>query len=190
MTELIEDDLLPDVLRLKWTSFLFAGVILVIAGLFATLSPLTSGLTLTTLIGASLCVSGLFQSIHAFAIKSWGWFIASFSMGVILFAAGIFLLFSPLTGVVILTLGLGLAIGASGFAEMAGALWLRPLAGWKWSVGSGVVSVICGIFIWTKYATAAAWLVGLAAGLGLFTTGVTLILLGLAGRRAARQHIA
>ena len=190
MTELIEDDLLPDVLRLKWTSFLFAGVILVIAGLFAILSPLASSLTLTTLIGASLCVSGIFQAIHAFAIKSWGWFIASFGMGAILFASGLYLLFSPLTGVVILTLSLGLAIGAGGFVELAGAFWLRPLAGWKWSATSGLISVLCGIFIWTKSATAAAWLVGLAAGLGLLTTGITLILLGLAGRRAARQHIA
>ena len=190
MTELIEDDLLPDILRLKWTSFLFAGVILVIAGLFAILSPLASGLTLTTLIGASLCVSGLFQTIHAFAIKHWGWFIASCGMGAILVVSGLYLLFAPLTGAVILTLSFSLALGASGLAEMALALWLRPLTGWKWSAASGLLSVLCGIFIWTKSATAAAWLVGLAAGLGLLTTGITLIWLGLAGRRASRQHIA
>jgi uncharacterized membrane protein HdeD (DUF308 family) len=108
---------------------------------------------------------------------------------VALLLSGLYLLFSPLTGVAILTLGLGLALGASGLAEMAGALWLRPLPSWKWSFGSGLASVLCGIFIWTKSATAAAWIVGLAAGLGLLTTGITLILLGLAGRRAARQHI-
>ncbi len=190
MTQLIEDDLLPDVLRLKWTSFLFAGVILVLAGIFSIVTPLASGLALTTLIGASLCVSGLFQAIHAFAIKSWSWFFASFAMGVVLMLSGLYLLFSPLTGIVILTLSLGLAIGASGFAEMAGAFWLRPLPGWKWSFVSGLISVICGIFIWTKSATVAAWLIGFAAGFGLLTTGVTLILLGIAGRRAARQHIA
>lgn len=189
MTDLIEDDLLPDTLRLKWTSFLFAGVILIFAGIFAMVTPLASGLALTTLIGASLCVTGLFQAIHAFGIKSWSWFIASLSMGVVLFAAGLFLLISPETGIVILTLSLGLAIGASGIAEMVGALWLRPLRGWKWSAASGLISLICGIFIWTKSPTAAAWVVGFAAGTGLLTTGITLILLGLAGRRAARQHI-
>lgn len=190
MSRLIEDDLLPDTLRLKWTSFLFTGVILVFAGIFSMVTPLASGLALTTLVGASLCVSGLFQSIHAFAIKNWGWFFASFIMGAILFLAGLYLLLSPLTGIVILTLSLGLAIGASGFAEMAVAFWLRPLPGWKWSAASGLLSVICGIFIWTKSASVAAWLIGLAAGIGLLTTGVTLVLLGIAGRRAARQHIA
>ena len=187
---LIEDDIVPDVLRERWASFLFAGVVLICIGVFAAAAPLTSGLTLTTLIGTALAVAGLFQGIHAFAIRNWGWFAASLASGILLFASGLFLLLAPLSGVAVLTFALALVLGASGLVEMGSSLFLRPLPQWKWQVASGFASFLCGVYIWTRAATAPAGLLGLAAGIGLFTTGITLIRLGLAGRRAARQHIA
>lgn len=187
---LIEDDVLPDILRERWPSFLFAGVIFISTGVFAAAAPLTSGITLTTLIGTALAIAGLFQGIHAFAIRHWGWFAASLASGILLFAAGLFLLLAPLSGVAVLTLALALVLGASGLAEMASSLFLRPLPQWKWQAASGLASFLSGVYIWTRAATAPAGIVGLAAGVGLFTTGITLIRLGLAGRRAARQHIA
>ena len=187
---LIEDDILPDFLRHRWTSFLFTGVVLILAGLFCMGSPLTSGLALTVLIGISLFVSGLFIAIQGLGSRSWLWFLSSVSFGLLLMLAGSFLLVDPLRGVDLLTLILGASLVVSGIMEAGTSLLIRPLPMWRWQLLSGLLSIVCGVFVYTRTGVSATILIGFAAGIGILTTGITFLRLGLAGRRAARQHIA
>lgn len=187
---LIEDDILPDFLRLRWTSFLFTGVVLILAGLFCMGSPLTSGLALTVLIGISLLISGLFVAIQGLGSRSWSWFLCSVGLGVLLMLSGAFLLVDPLRGVEFLTVILGVSLVVSGVMEALASFWVRPLPMWRWQLLSGLLSIACGVFVYTRTGVSATILIGFAAGIGILTTGITFLRLGLAGRRAARQHIA
>ena len=180
-------DLVPDFIQKRWATFLFAGLLLVLGSLYAGVAPLAAGVAVTTLTGAALGVAGLFQAIHAFTIKRWVPFGLSFAFGLLVLAAGLALLYNPVAAVTLLTVTLAGGFVLAGLCELALALWLRPLPVWRWEALSALVSLLAGGLIFVQYKTAAAGLIGFYTGAGLLTSGISLISLALAGRRAARQ---
>jgi len=61
---------------------------------------------------------------------------------------------------------------------------VRPHEGWGWLLLSGLVAMAVGALIAAELPSSATWAIGLLAGVNLLSTGVSFIVLALAGRRA------
>ena len=124
--------------------------------------------------------------IHAFSIKEWRGFLMELLIGVLYVVAGGWLAFFPFTGIVTLTILLAALFLAEGVLEAIMAVRVRPHEGWIWLLLSGLVAIAVGVLIAYELPSSATWAIGLLAGVNLLSTGISFIVLALAGRRIGR----
>jgi uncharacterized membrane protein HdeD (DUF308 family) len=167
----------------NWGWFLALGILLVVAGIAAIAFPLLSTIAAKIALGWIFLASGLVLIVHAFSIKRWGGFLMSLLLGVLYLVAGGWLAFFPLTGIITLTILLAALFLAEGVLEVITAFRVRPHEGWAWLLFSGLVAVAVGVMIAYELPSSAAWAIGLLVGVNLLSTGVSFIVLALAGRR-------
>ncbi len=67
------------------------------------------------------------------------------------------------------------------------AFRVRPHEGWGWLLLSGLVAVAVGLLIAAELPSSAVWAIGLLTGINLLSSGVSFIVLALAGRRAGQS---
>jgi uncharacterized membrane protein HdeD (DUF308 family) len=97
---------------------------------------------------------------------------------------GGWLAFFPFTGIITLTILLAALFLAEGVLEVIMAMRVRPHEGWGWLLISGLIAIVVGVMIAAELPGSAAWAIGLLAGINLLSTGVSFVVLALAGRRA------
>ncbi|HZT48803.1 MAG TPA: HdeD family acid-resistance protein [Hyphomicrobiaceae bacterium] len=167
----------------NWGWFLALGIVLVIAGAVAILFPLLSTIATKIMLGWIFLVSGVLIVIHAFSIKQWRGFLWGLLVGALYIVAGAWLAFLPFTGIITLTILLAALFLAEGVLEVVMATRVRPHEGWVWLLLSGLVAIAVGVLIAYELPSSAAWAIGLLAGINLLSTGMSFIVLALAGRR-------
>jgi uncharacterized membrane protein HdeD (DUF308 family) len=169
-----------------WGWFLALGIFLVLAGAAAILFPLLSTIATKIMLGWIFLISGILMLIHAFSIKQWGGFLMGLLLGVLYVVAGGWLAFFPFTGIITLTLLLAAMFLVEGVLEAVMAFRVKPHEGWGWMLSSGIVAIAVGLMIAYQLPSSAAWAIGLLAGINLLSTGISFIVLALAGRRGAQ----
>jgi uncharacterized membrane protein HdeD (DUF308 family) len=169
----------------NWGWFLTLGILLLVAGAAAIAFPLLSTIATKIVLGWIFLMSGLLLVIHAFSIQQWRGFLLGLLLGALYLVAGGWLAFFPFTGIITLTIVLAALFVAEGVVEVAMAVRVRPHEGWAWLLLSGLVAVAVGVMIAAELPSSAAWAIGLLAGINLLSTGVSFLVLALAGRRAA-----
>ena len=169
-----------------WGWFLALGIFLVLAGAAAILFPLLSTIATKIMLGWIFLISGILLLIHAFSIKQWGGFLMGLLLGVLYVVAGGWLAFFPFTGIITLTLLLAAMFLVEGVLEAVMAFRVKPHEGWGWMLFSGIVAIAVGLMIAYQLPSSAAWAIGLLAGINLLSTGISFIVLALAGRRGAQ----
>jgi uncharacterized membrane protein HdeD (DUF308 family) len=170
----------------NWGWFLALGIFLVIAGAVAILFPLLSTIAAKIMLGWIFLVSGGLLVVHAFSIKQWRGFLLGLLVGALYLVAGGWLAFFPFTGIITLTILLAALFLAEGVLEVVMAVRVRPHEGWIWLLLSGLVAIAVGVLIAYELPSSATWAIGLLAGVNLLSTGVSFIVLALAGRRLGR----
>ncbi len=161
------------------------GIVLVIAGFLALLSPLAAGLSITLVIGVLLLFGGASQLLLVFRAGSFGEGLMMALLGVLWIVAGGYTLSQPVTALAALTLFLAAYFLASGIVEIIGAFRARPDEGWGWILFSGIISALLGLMIWRQFPLSGVWAVGILIGIRIFMTGSALIAVGSAAKRAA-----
>ncbi|MFC7079318.1 HdeD family acid-resistance protein [Halorussus caseinilyticus] len=73
-----------------------------------------------------------------------------------------------------------------GVVEIVWAIAGRDNDGWVWLLASGVLSLAVAVLLFAGFPSTAAWAVGLLFGVNLLVTGITLVMVGMKSRRAAR----
>lgn len=106
-------------------------------------------------------------------------------VGVFLLLLGIFLLNNPLKGIVSLTYLAGVMLFFTGAARVLMAFKIQGGARWALII-SGVLSWILGTMIFGNFAGAAVSLLGIILGVKLISNGISLIMVSLAGKPAAK----
>ena len=149
----------------------------------AILFPLLSTIATKIVLGWIFLAGGALLVIHAFSIKEWSGFLWGLLVGVLYLVAGGWLAFFPFTGIITLTLLLAALFLAEGVMEVIMAFRVRPHEGWVWLLLSGIVAVAVGVLIAAELPSSATWAIGLLAGINLLSSGVSFIVLALAGRR-------
>lgn len=174
-------------LHAHWKLYLFEGIILIILGAAAILIPQLATLTVELFIGWLLLFSGIAGLFTTFSVRpmpGFGWSLISALIGI---AAGLALLFWPISGAVSLTLILIAFFIIEGIASIMFALEHRnELPGsWLAMLFSGIVDLVLAGLIFFGLPSSAAWAIGLLVGINLIFGGFALTAMALQARKIA-----
>ena len=173
----------------NWGWFLALGLLLIVAGVAAIAFPLLSTIATKIALGWIFLVAGVVLVVHAFSIKGWRGFILGLLVGALYVVAGGWLAFFPFTGIITLTLLLAALFLAEGVLEVMMAMRVRPHQGWGWLLLSGLVAIAVGVMIAAGLPSSAVWAIGLLTGINLLSSGVSFVVLALAGRRTGQGGV-
>ena len=176
-------------LRKHSTWFTIYGVLLVLAGAAAIILPSLATLAATIMIGWLLLAAGVIAIVAVFSAgKSAPGFWWNLLTGILYLLAGAALLWSPIAGIVTLTLFLAAYLLATGLTKLVIAFGYRRAIpdAWGWVLLSAIVDIVLGLLIFTGLPGTAIWVLGLMIGINLLMTGVSLIVAASCTRRALK----
>jgi uncharacterized membrane protein HdeD (DUF308 family) len=163
------------------------GIILIVAGFLAIVSPLVAGLSITVMVGAMLVVSGIGQSFLAFKAGAFGKGLMVFVVGVLMAIAGFYMMSQPVAGLASLTLILMAYLLATGLLEIVVAFQLKPAAGWGMELFNGIVTLLLGIMLWRQFPLSGVWAVGILFGIKMIFSGWAFVFIGRAVKQVAKN---
>jgi len=172
-------------IRRHWGVFLCEGILLLILGTLAVLTPAIASVAATVFFGWILLVSGvagLIATLRARRAPGFAWSLLSAIVGIV---AGALLLGWPLQGTLSLTAVLIAFLLVEGAVTIMYALeHRRALSGrWSWMLASGILDVALGGLLFAGLPGTAFWALGLLVGLNLLFGGWALTLMALHARR-------
>lgn len=151
------------------------GIIMVVLGIVAIARPLYATLASTLVFGWLFIVAGIAQLLYAMRSPGIKGFIWKMLLAILYLGAGLYTINNPLLSAQALTLVLGITIFAQGAIEVILAFMIRPASRWSLLLAFGIVGIILGIFIWSRFPYSADWLIGLFVGLHLLFTGIWIL---------------
>lgn len=167
------------------TMLMILGILTVLFGFFAMMTPLMTGVAIAMMIGFLLIFAGVARTVFAFKAKSWGTGILVFLLGLLTLVAGFYMVTRPGVALTALTLFLAAYFVVDGIFEIIEAFDFKPIDGWGWMLFSGIVSIILGIMIWRRWPASSAVVIGILIGIKLIFAGTAMAAMGWAGRRVS-----
>jgi len=164
---------------------IWLGILLIVLGVLAVLSPAVAGGAVVSVVGVILIIAGLVQIARAL-YASGSEKVLTLILGAIAVLAGIAVVLHPLLGLAFLTLLLAVYFAAEGVWKLVAAFRYRPPAGWL--MASGLLSLVLAWLIWSQWPLSGLWAVGVLVGLNLVATGAAVVTLaGLSARAPAAR---
>jgi uncharacterized membrane protein HdeD (DUF308 family) len=163
------------------------GILVVVAGILALLSPLVAGLAIAIAVGVLLIASGVSRLFLAFRMGSFGHGLMVFLLGALAIVIGGYMISRPGMALGTLTLVLAVYFAVDGVFQVLWAFRLRPIKGWGWALFSGIVSLALGVMIWRQFPVSGVWAVGTLAGIQMVFGGSSVASLCAAARGAAKD---
>ena len=174
--------MMEDVLK-HWRGWLFIGILSILTGIAAIIVPQITALAVEMLLGWLFIFVSFLQGIHAYHMYRHRGFGLSILSTLLFLIVGVLLLVFPMSGVMTLTLVIGLFFFLGGFFKSMLAFQLRPLQGWGWMLFSGIISLGLGILIFSMLTKVASWVIGILIGVDLICGGWCLIVMALAAMK-------
>jgi len=159
------------------------GILLLLGGIAALANPFAASLAVTSLVGIILIISGAVQLWLAFAHVADPHRLWTGIVAVVALIAGTSLIANPLSGVISLTILVGVLFLIMGVSRLAVAFRMRETPFFWMLLLSGAASVIIGIMVFSNIMAAATTLLGVLLGIQLLADGIALIALGLFARK-------
>jgi len=171
-------------LHAHWVIFLIEGIVLILLGLIAVALPMLATLAVAILIGWLLLVSGVMGLATSIWMRRATGFVWSLLSAILGIAAGVVLLWWPVSGALSLTVILTAFLTVEGILSIMYALeHKRDLSGrWAMMLLSGVVDLILAAMIFLGLPATAAWAIGLLVGINLIFGGSALAAMALHAR--------
>jgi len=160
------------------------GILVVVAGILALLSPLVAGLSIAIAVGVLIVASGVSRLFLAFKMGSFGHGLLVFLLGLLSIVIGGYMVSRPGMALATLTLVMAIYFAVDGIFQTIWAFRLRPIKGWGWALFSGIVSLALGIMIWRQFPVSGMWAVGTLAGIHMVFGGSSVASLCNSARRA------
>ena len=170
---------LADGIRRNAKQAVWCGVLLLIAGFLAVMSPFVAGVSITIVVGALLAISGIGECFLAFKAGAFGKGLLIFVVGLLMAIAGIYMMSQPVAGLAALTIILMWYFIVSGAIEIFMGLQLRPEDGWGLLLFNGIVTFVLGILLWRQFPLSGGWAIGVLFGIKMIFTGWAFIFIGL-----------
>jgi uncharacterized membrane protein HdeD (DUF308 family) len=180
---LVANESIAPVVRIKWISFFVLGLMLALCGIWAIVLPRISTIATGLIVGAAFGFGGLFQIAQTFQIKTRMEFVWIFLIGAIELVGGVLIYFNPFAGTVAVTVLIALVLFVQGLVQIAFAVRARPYAGWRWMLSSGLVALLASAAIVLHFPFSDRAAPGLAAGVSLLFAGCCYIAIALSARQ-------
>jgi len=159
-------------------------ILLTLAGLFAIIIPIVSGIAITLLVGWFFIMGGILHFLFAWKTHSTGGVLWEILLGILYIFSGVYLLIHPLAGLATLTLLVAAYFLVKGILQIIHYFQLQPRHGSFWLLFDGIVSLILAIIIWRSWPFSSVWVIGTLVGISLLFTGFSRLMLTLTARRA------
>jgi uncharacterized membrane protein HdeD (DUF308 family) len=154
----------------RWACVLL-GIFMILTGLLVLGDIAFFTVISAIFIGWMAIAAGAFEIFHAFWTKGWGGMIWQLILGILYVAFGLILVTQPLTGALLLTYLLGIALLVSGVVRMLIGFGRLRQGGWI-MVASGAFGVVAGLIIITGFPATGLWVLGLLLGIDLLSHGI------------------
>jgi uncharacterized membrane protein HdeD (DUF308 family) len=171
-------------LRAKWGWILTLGIIYVMVGVIALGSVVMTTAASVFVVGIMMVIGGIAEVINAFQVKMWGKFILWLLLGALYIVAGFFTFQNPLLAAAILTLMLGVTLTASGIMRIVLAFGMKEGMPWVWVIVSGIVTLLLGLVILSRWPVSSLYVLGIFLGIDLVIAGAGWIGVALSLRKA------
>lgn len=163
------------------------GILMVIFGVFAVMTPLLMAAWLVVLIGIVLCVGGVAEMVHSFKARSWGAGIWHFLFGLLSLVVGLIMLFKDEVGFGFFTLVLTWFFFLEGVGNIGLAMRMKPQHGWGWMLFSGLIYLLLGALVLSRWPLSGGLLVGIYTGIFFMFKGWAMVAVGSAVRQASKE---
>jgi uncharacterized membrane protein HdeD (DUF308 family) len=158
------------------TWFIMLGVALIILGVIATLSSITTTFVSMFFLAALLLIGGIIRFVSAFSAREWSGSLLLALAGALYIVAGVLTFRHPVAAALALTLLFAALFMAVGLFRMIAAVWHR-FASWGWVALSGAVSFVLGLMLWNQWPVSGLWFIGLCIGIDLIVEGIGWLML-------------
>ena len=162
------------------------GVIAILLGILAMLTPAVVGTSVLLFLGVIVLVAGIVRIIWAFGSGSVGKGLLMFAIGLLTFFCGVGLIANPLFASGVLTIILAVYFVLDGLAEIVAGIRKKGSQGWVWMVLSGIISNLLAVVIWRQFPLSGIWAIGVLLGIKLFFVGLIMVTGGSALRKLAK----
>ena len=159
--------------RYSWW-YLIQGILLIVAGVLAILSPIIASVAIVSLLGWVLIISGVLQAVGLIGASNVPHVWLQLISAVLAILIGVLLLRSPESGLLVITMLLIVYFMVEGIAKVIFALTIRPFPNWGWVLGSGLVGIVLAFVLWANMPLSADWVLGLMLGVLLVSEGAAL----------------
>ena len=173
----------------SWTLvILVPGVLLVLLGIAAIFLPHFSPLTIGKLLAWIFTIGGISKIIYGILSRKANRLLGNLLDGILDLLLGILLFTNMLSGILALTLLVGIFIFISGVVTVIRVFKLRSASNRVWLLFSGMIRIILGLIIWSQWPSNPEWLIGLLVGIVFLASGLSLIKLGLTVKEITSQE--
>lgn len=171
-----------------WIWAVVRGVLAIIFGIIAIAAPITTAIVLAVVIGVFAIVDGIVALVDAFRHRGGSGFGLRIFLGVVSLLFGILILVWPGKTIAVLVILIGLWSIVIGILQIVANVSIRKEApgAWVWGVVAGVLGVIFGILVLLWPGIGLLSLI-LLLGIWAIVFGISLIVLGLQVRKAAKS---
>ncbi|MGA8064356.1 MAG: HdeD family acid-resistance protein [Candidatus Sulfotelmatobacter sp.] len=167
-----------DQVKRSWGWFLVFGILLMILGVACVAKAQTATTFSILALGWVLAISGVLWLVNSFYAFSWHGFFLYLLNAIIRGVTGYLLIRHPDAGAQGVTMLLAALFIVGGLFRGVGASVIQ-FPRWGWTVFSGLVSVVLGIYLLVSWPAATTYFIGLAIGIDLIFDGSALV--GFAG---------
>jgi len=167
-----------DQVKRSWGWFLVFGILLTILGVACVAKAQTATTFSILALGWVLAISGVLWLVNSFYAFSWHGFFLYLLNAIIRGVTGYLLIRHPDAGAQGVTMLLAALFIVGGLFRGVGASVIQ-FPRWGWTVFSGLVSVVLGIYLLVSWPAATTYFIGLAIGIDLIFDGSALV--GFAG---------
>jgi len=167
--------------------YIVAAILFILLGMFAIIEPAVAGLGVALLVGWLLVFGGICHFIAAFGGGGTKRVLFQILAGIVFVVGGLYFVTHPLLALGSLTLLLAGVIIAVGVFELISYFRRQGEQGSGWVLFNGIIAILLGGLIWFHWPSSTVWAIGTLVGVNLLLTGVTRLMMGMAGRRQVRQ---
>jgi len=159
--------------RKSWVWFLLIGILLMVLGATCIVKAQTATTFSILVLGWILMISGVFWLINSFLAIASPMFFLFLLSALIRGGIGYLLIRHPNAGAEGVTMLLAVLFIVGGLFRTAGASVIK-FPWWGWTVLSGIVAVVLGVYILANWPVASTFFVGIVIGVDLLFDGVAL----------------
>ena len=175
------------------TWFIALGVALIVLGVIAAGSSVTTTVVSMFFLSAVLLIGGIIRFVSAFSAREWTGSLLLALSGALYVVAGVLTYRHPVAAALALTLLFAALFLGVGLFRMIASIWYR-FPSWGWVALSGAISFALGLMLWNSWPVSGVWFIGLCIGIDLIVEGVGWLMFSYGAETAhsqqARQGVA